>query len=173
MSLKRKNIAEVMKEAGTLKSDLMFFIPSQQGRTLFIILLHYCTLLDHRFDLSLLFFPLILSLGGWRAAVLLNPAMARLGSDRSSAPQLHAEERPDVGRRWRNEPRKQETAPHAIGIVFENRKATRFPAHGPFPVARPEGGGPVFDSCWERDPCFSVQRRPPLKVQDIPGASYR
>lgn len=69
---------------------------------------------------------------------MLNPAMAQLGSGRSSAPQLHAEERPDVGRRWRNEPRKQETAPHAIGIVFENRKATWFPAHGPLPVARPE-----------------------------------
>lgn len=69
--------------------------------------------------------------------MLLSPAVARLGSGHA-APQLHAEERPDVGRRWRNEPRRQETAPHAIGIVFENRKATRFPARGPFPVARPE-----------------------------------
>lgn len=53
----------------------------------------------------------------WLRTMLLNPAVALLAR---TMLQLHAEKQPDV---WDGES-KQETAPHAIGIVSENRKGT-------------------------------------------------
>lgn len=120
--------------------------------------MHYCTLRNNQrfcwFCWSFLH-ALILLLLVEICSRGLDPGSGTARPRRRSSGAAAADEPPDVAVRWRNEPRKQEAAPHAIGIVFENRKGARFLAHGPLPVARPEAPPPphpssVFDTCWEK-----------------------